>query len=60
MRRRMDTTNADGLPLTATVAAAALAAWIFGGLTQDLVANDGTAGSIPAYTRSRSPTAPAG
>jgi undecaprenyl-diphosphatase len=41
--RRLDPSTPDGLPLTATVAAGALAAWIFGGLTQDVTGGEGTA-----------------
>ncbi len=43
LHRRMDPTTAAGLPLTATLAAAALFAWIFGGLTQDVIASEGIA-----------------
>jgi len=43
LRRRLDPTAQGGLPLTAAVAAAALFAWIFGGLTQDVAAGEGAA-----------------
>jgi len=43
LRRRLDPTAQGGLPLTGAVAAAALFAWIFGGLTQDVAAGEGAA-----------------
>src|SRR5436190_2051750 len=43
LRRRLDPTTREGWPLTATLAAAALFAWIFGGLTQDVTAGEGIA-----------------
>jgi undecaprenyl-diphosphatase len=43
LRRRLDPTTPDGLPLTATVAGAALLAWLFAGPTQDVIAHDETA-----------------
>jgi len=43
LRRRLDPTTPAGLALTATIAAAALAAWIFGGLTQDVAAGEDAA-----------------
>src|SRR5206468_1971278 len=43
LRRRLDPATPTGLPLTATVAVAALLAWTFGGLTQDVLAADGIA-----------------
>jgi undecaprenyl-diphosphatase len=39
-RRRLDPRNARGFPLTFAVAVAALAAWAFGGVTQDVVGHD--------------------
>jgi len=39
-RRRLDTRSASGFPLTFAVAVAALAAWAFGGVTQDVVGHD--------------------
>jgi undecaprenyl-diphosphatase len=47
LRRRLDRTTPDGLPLTATVAGAALLAWIFGALTQDVIAHEEAAGLDP-------------
>jgi membrane protein DedA with SNARE-associated domain/membrane-associated phospholipid phosphatase len=43
LRRRLDASTPDGLPLTATLASAALGAWIFGGLTQDVIADEAAA-----------------
>src|SRR5262249_30118155 len=43
LRRRLDPPNPAGLALTATVALAALLAWTFGGLTQDVIAGEGIA-----------------
>ena len=43
LRSRLDPTTPAGLPLTATLASAALFAWIFGGLTQDVTAGEGIA-----------------
>jgi membrane protein DedA with SNARE-associated domain/membrane-associated phospholipid phosphatase len=43
LRRRLDPTMPGGLPLTAALACAALLAWIFGGLTQDVIAHEETA-----------------
>ncbi len=39
----MDPATPDGLALTAALTAAALSAWMFGGLTQDVAAHEGTA-----------------
>ncbi len=39
-RRRLDPANPTGFWLTFTVAAGALAAWAFGGLTQDVIGRD--------------------
>src|SRR5207245_5459964 len=47
LRRRLDPTTPDGLPLSATLAAAALFAWLFGGLTQDVTAGEGVASVDP-------------
>ncbi len=47
LRRRADPTTPAGLPLTATLAAAALFAWVFGGLTQDVIAGEGIASLDP-------------
>ncbi len=43
LRRRTDPAAPAGLPLTVTFAAAALLAWLFGGLTQDVIAGEGAA-----------------
>ena len=43
LRRRTDPDTPAGLPLTMTFAAAALLAWLFGGLTQDVIAGEGIA-----------------
>ncbi len=40
VRRRLELANPRGFPLTFTVAVGALAAWSFGGLTQDVVSRD--------------------
>ncbi|MEV4658859.1 bifunctional DedA family/phosphatase PAP2 family protein [Micromonospora sp. NPDC049301] len=42
-RRRLNPATPHGLPLTAALTAAALAAWIFGGLTQDVISGEGLA-----------------
>jgi undecaprenyl-diphosphatase len=42
LRRRLDPTTPDGLALTATLASAALLAWLFVGLTQDVIAHEET------------------
>lgn len=39
---RLDRVNPRGLPLTLAVGAAAIAAWLFGGLTQDVLGHDDT------------------
>jgi membrane protein DedA with SNARE-associated domain/membrane-associated phospholipid phosphatase len=49
-RRRMDARSPRGFWLTFTVAAGALAAWAFGGLTQDVVGHDDTALADPHVT----------
>jgi membrane protein DedA with SNARE-associated domain/membrane-associated phospholipid phosphatase len=49
-RRRLDAHRARGFWLTFTVAAGALAAWAFGGLTQDVVGHDDTALADPHVT----------
>jgi membrane protein DedA with SNARE-associated domain/membrane-associated phospholipid phosphatase len=43
LRGRLNPATPDGLALTAALTAAALSAWIFGGLTQDVAAHEGTA-----------------
>lgn len=43
LRCRIDPTTPDGLALTAELTAAALSAWMFCGLTQDVAAGEGTA-----------------
>jgi hypothetical protein len=43
LRRRLDPGTPGGLPLTAAAAVAVLLAWTFGGLTQDVLAGEGTA-----------------
>jgi len=45
--RRLDPAAPDGLALSGTLALAALFAWIFGGLTQDVIAGEGIAGLDP-------------
>jgi membrane protein DedA with SNARE-associated domain/membrane-associated phospholipid phosphatase len=40
LRRRLDPTTAHGLPLTTAMACAALLAWIFAGLAQDVLAHE--------------------
>jgi undecaprenyl-diphosphatase len=49
-RRRLDTRSPQGFWLTFTVAAGALAAWAFGGLTQDVTGHDDTALADPHVT----------
>src|SRR5690348_12796929 len=49
-RRRLDARSPRGFWLTFTVAAGALAAWAFGGLTQDVTARDDTALADPHVT----------
>ena len=49
-QRRLDPRSARGFWLTFTVAAGALAAWAFGGLTQDVVGHDDTALADPRVT----------
>jgi membrane protein DedA with SNARE-associated domain/membrane-associated phospholipid phosphatase len=49
-RRRLDARNPRGFWLTFTVAAAALTAWAFGGLTQDVTAHDDMALVDPHVT----------
>ncbi|NJC71162.1 phosphatase PAP2 family protein [Planosporangium thailandense] len=41
LRRRLDATTPDGLPLSAALAAAALLAWTFAGLTEDVIVHGG-------------------
>jgi undecaprenyl-diphosphatase len=49
-RRRLDARSPRGFWLTFTVAAGALAAWAFGGLTQDVTGHDGTYLADPHVT----------
>ena len=49
-RTRLDPTSPRGLPLTMSVAAAAIAVWIFAGLTQDVLGHDDTVLSDPRLT----------
>src|SRR5262249_32370918 len=49
-RRRLDPSSPTGWWLTFTVAAAALAAWVFGGITQDVVAHEELALRDPHVT----------
>ena len=49
-RRRLDIRSPRGFWLTFTIAAGALAAWAFGGLTQDVVGHDDTALADPHVT----------
>jgi len=49
-RRRLDTRSPQGFWLTFTVAAGALAAWAFGGLTQDVTGHDDAALADPHVT----------
>jgi len=49
-RHRLDARSPRGFWLTFTVAAGALAAWAFGGLTQDVTARDDTALADPHVT----------
>src|SRR5689334_13264619 len=49
-RRRLDARSPQGFWLTFTIAAGALAAWAFGGLTQDVVGHDDTALADPHVT----------
>jgi membrane protein DedA with SNARE-associated domain/membrane-associated phospholipid phosphatase len=49
-RRRLDTRSPRGFWLTFTVAAGALAAWAFGGLTQDVTGHDDVALADPHVT----------
>ena len=49
-RRRLDPRSPQGFWLTFTVAAGALAAWAFGGLTQDVVGHDDAALADPHVT----------
>jgi membrane-associated phospholipid phosphatase len=49
-RRRLDARSPRGFWLTFTVAAGALAAWAFGGLTQDVVSHDDTVLADPHVT----------
>jgi membrane-associated phospholipid phosphatase len=48
--RRLDARSPGGFWLTFTVAAGALAAWVFGGLTQDVVGRDDTVLADPHVT----------
>src|SRR6266567_1594672 len=49
-RRRLDPRSPQGFWLTFTVAAGALAAWAFGGLTQDVIGHDDTILADPHVT----------
>ena len=49
-RRRLDPRSPQGFWLTFTVAAGALAAWAFGGLTQDVIGHDDTVLADPHVT----------
>jgi undecaprenyl-diphosphatase len=49
-RRRLDARSPQGFWLTFTVAAGALAAWAFGGLTQDVAGHDDTVRADPHVT----------
>jgi membrane protein DedA with SNARE-associated domain/membrane-associated phospholipid phosphatase len=49
-RRRLDLRSPRGFWLTFTIAVGALAAWAFGGLTQDVVAHDDVALADPHWT----------
>src|SRR5690242_16814216 len=49
-RRRLDPRSPQGFGLTFTVAAGALAAWAFGGLTQDVIGHDDTVLADPHVT----------
>ena len=49
-RERLDPTGRRGLPLTLAVGVAAIAAWIFAGLTQDVLSNDDAVLSDPHIT----------
>ena len=49
-RRRLDPRSPQGFWLTFTIAAGALAAWAFGGLTQDVTGHDDTALADPHVT----------
>jgi len=51
MRRRLDPWHPTGFPLSFALAVAALAAWAFGGLTQDVVDHDETAKFDPRMAR---------
>lgn len=48
---RLSTQRWTGRPLTLAIAAAAVAGWLFGGLLQDVVANDGIALDDPDWHR---------
>ena len=50
VRTRLDPAEVYGLPLTVAVGAAAIAAWILGGLTQDVLGHDGTVLFDPRVT----------
>jgi membrane-associated phospholipid phosphatase len=50
VRARIDPANPRGLLLTLGVGAAAAAAWVFGGLTQDVLGHDDTVLSDPRIT----------
>jgi membrane protein DedA with SNARE-associated domain/membrane-associated phospholipid phosphatase len=49
-RARLDPASPRGFPLTFTLAVGALAAWAFGGLTQDVVGHDDMALLDPRFT----------
>jgi membrane-associated phospholipid phosphatase len=50
LARRLDPGRADGLAMTAVLALAALLGWTFGGLAQDVVADEGTVRYDPGVT----------
>ncbi len=50
-RERLEPASPRGLPLTMAVAAAALAIWVFGGLTQDVLGHDDTVLADPRVER---------
>jgi len=49
-RGRLDPASARGLPLTLSVGALAIAGWVFGGLTQDVLGHDDTVMTDPRVT----------
>lgn len=58
--RRIDPASPGGLSLTVTLALAAIGAWTFAGITQDVLAGEEAARLDPAPKPSLWPTAPAG